>query len=160
MTTDSKKRINIEDDENQSKKKKAREKCDHKRQLFEKSFTEREDIGIFLFNFDDILNYKSKNDASTSNTHNDEKIEDSSTESKKDENDKDNASNNKFNIRDEKLDNGNFDLQKFIDYFVNQLQVKYFMKIRQELNNDNPKIKIGYYDLGFMHKESNCIKIR
>ena len=28
------------------------------------------------------------------------------------------------------------------------------MKIRQELSNDNPKVKIGYYDLGCMHKES------
>ena len=33
-------------------------------------------------------------------------------------------------MRDEMLENGNFDLQKCIDYFVNQLQVKYFMKIR------------------------------
>ena len=34
------------------------------------------------------------------------------------------------------------------------------MKIRKELDNDNPKVKIGYYDLGRMHKESNCIKRR
>ena len=32
------------------------------------------------------------------------------------------------------------------------------MKIRQELDNNNPKIKIGYNDLGHVHKESNCIK--
>ena len=50
------------------------------------------------------------------------------------------------------LENGNFDLQKCIDYFVNQLQVKYFMKITQEVDNDNPKVKIGYYDLGSIHK--------
>ena len=58
------------------------------------------------------------------------------------------------------LENGNADLQKCIDYFVNQLQVKYFMKIRQELDNYNAKIKIGDYDLGRMHKESNCITRR
>ena len=63
-------------------------------------------------------------------------------------------------MRDEMLENGNFDLQKCIDYFVNQLRVKYFMKIRQELDNDNPKVKIGYYDLGRMHKESDRIKRR
>ena len=54
------------------------------------------------------------------------------------------------------LENGNFDLHDF----VNQLRVQYFMKIRQELDNDNPKVKIGYYDLGRMHKESNHIKRR
>ena len=32
------------------------------------------------------------------------------------------------------------------------------MKIRQELDNDNPKNKIGYYDLGRIHKELNPIK--
>ena len=41
-----------------------------------------------------------------------------------------------------------------------QLQVKYFMKIRQELDIDDPKIKVGYYDLSCMHKESNRIKRR
>ena len=34
------------------------------------------------------------------------------------------------------------------------------MKIRQELDNDNPKIKVGYYDLGRIYKESNRIKRR
>ena len=61
---------------------------------------------------------------------------------------------------DEILENSNFDLQQCIDYFMNQLPVKYFIKIRQELDNDNSKIKIGYYDLGRTHKESNCIKRR
>ena len=55
------------------------------------------------------------------------------------------------------LENGNFDLQKCIDYFVNHLRVKKFIKINQ---NTNPKIKIGYYDLGGMHKESNQRKTR
>ena len=63
-------------------------------------------------------------------------------------------------MRDEMLENGNFDLQKCIDYFVNQLGVKYFMKIRQELDNDNPRVKIGYHDLDHMHNESNQIKKR
>ena len=35
-------------------------------------------------------------------------------------------------MRDEMLENGNFNLQNCIDYFVNQLRVTYFMKIRQE----------------------------
>ena len=48
--------------------------------------------------------------------------------------------------------NGDFDLQKFIDYFVNQLQIKCFKKIRQELDNDNPKVIIGCYDLDRMIK--------
>ena len=61
-------------------------------------------------------------------------------------------------MRDKMLENGYFDLQKCIDYFVNQLGVNYFMKIRQELDNDSPKVKIGYHDLGRMHKESNRIK--
>ena len=34
------------------------------------------------------------------------------------------------------------------------------MKTRQELDNDNPKIEIGYNDLVCMHKESNQIKRR
>ena len=34
------------------------------------------------------------------------------------------------------------------------------MKIRQELDNDNPKVKIGYYELGCMQKQSNPIKRR
>ena len=34
------------------------------------------------------------------------------------------------------------------------------MKIRQELDNDNPKVKIGYHDLGRMLKELNRIKRR
>ena len=32
------------------------------------------------------------------------------------------------------------------------------MRIRQELDNVNPKIKIVYYDLGCMHNESNSIQ--
>ena len=74
--------------------------------------------------FDDILNYKSKNDTSKPNTNNDKEIKDTTTESESDENDEDNASKKRFNMRYEMLDNDNFDLQKCIDYFVNQLQVK------------------------------------
>ena len=130
-----------------------------KSNLFEKSVIERDDIESFLFNFDDILNCKSKNNASTPNANNvDDKIEETAAASDSDENNEDNMRNSIFNLRDEMLENGNFDSQKCIDYFVNQLQIKYFMKIRQELDNDNPKIKIGYHDLGHMHKESNCIK--
>ena len=88
----------------------------------------------------------------------DEEIEDTTTEGESDENDKANASNNRFNMRDGILENGNLDLQKCIDYFVNQLRVKYFIKTRRELDNDNSKIKIGYYDHSRMHKESNCTK--
>ena len=73
---------------------------------------------------------KSKNDASTSNTNDDKEIEDTATERESDENDEDNMRNDRFNKRDEILDNGNFDFKKFIDYFVNQLLIKYFMKIR------------------------------
>ena len=40
---------------------------------------------------------------------------------------------------------------------MNHLRVKKFIKINQ---NTNPKIKIGYYDLGGMHKESNQRKSR
>ena len=109
------------DNEKQSKKNKAREKLNYKRQLFDKSFIERLNIERFLFNFDDILNYKRKNNASTSKTNDDEEIEDTATESNSDENDKANARTNRFNMRDEMLENGNFDLQKCIDYFVNQL---------------------------------------
>ena len=150
----------IEDDEKQDKKKKAREKRDHKKNIFEKSFTNRSEIEKFLFNFNDILNYKSKNDASKpNNTNDDEDIEDTTTESDSDENDSVNASNKRgYNSRDEMLENVNFDLQKCIDYFVNQLRVKYLMKIRKKLDNDHPKVKVGYYDLGRLHKESNRVK--
>ena len=85
---------NIEDDEEQEKQKKAREKRDHKKIIFENSFTNREEIEKFLFNFDDILNYKSKKNESASNTTNDdEEIEDTTTESNSDDNDKENTSN-------------------------------------------------------------------
>ena len=49
------------------------------------SLIEREDIERFLFDFDDILNYKSKNNTSTSNGDNDKVIQESSTESENDE---------------------------------------------------------------------------
>ena len=65
-------------------------------------------------------------------------IDDTTTESETNDNDKVNVSSNRFNIRDEMLRNGNFDLQSCIDYIVNHLGVKYFTKIRQELDNDNP----------------------
>ena len=42
---------------------------------------EREDIEKFLFNFHDILNYESKNNASTPHTNDDKEIEDTATES-------------------------------------------------------------------------------
>ena len=85
-----------------------------------------------FFNFDDILNYKSKKDASALKNNDDEEI-DTATEGRSDENENDNVSNDRSNLRDEMLENGNFDLQKCIAYFVNQLQVEYFMKIRQEI---------------------------
>ena len=43
------------------------------------SFIKREDIERFLFNFDEILNYKNINNASTPNTNDDEEIGDTTT---------------------------------------------------------------------------------
>ena len=82
------------DDENKIKRKEAKQKRDHKKQLFEKSLIERDDIERFLFNFDDILNDKSTKDASTTNANNDDdEIEDTTTESDSDENENENENN-------------------------------------------------------------------
>ena len=65
-----------------------------------------------------------------------------------------------INIKDEMTANIDFDLQKSINYFVNQIQEKYLMKNREQLENDDQMINVRYYNLGRKFRPSNIIKNR